>query len=217
MSSNSSIPAFYKNEIREDDIKKLKEIFGKMEKDRKAAGFLEPVDYEGLQLYDYPTIIKHPMDLGTCKTKLLNGDYKIFQELMDDLNLIWSNCRTYNQAGSEIVKCANDCDKKMRSLIEKQFKNSKPKAEGKAKDSKISDEDKNKLIDMIRQQSDESLTQIVKIILKANPDGIEDIDNDKLQIKVDLLTYKEFDLIKECIDKSQAENNTPNDAKIKSD
>ena len=136
---------------------------------------------------------------------------------MDDLNLIWSNCRTYNQAGSEIVKCANDCDKKMRSLIEKQFKNSKPKAEGKAKDSKISDEDKNKLIDMIRQQSDESLTQIVKIILKANPDGIEDIDNDKLQIKVDLLTYKEFDLIKECIDKSQAENNTPNDAKIKSD
>ena len=57
MSSNSSIPAFYKNEIREDDIKKLKEIFGKMEKDRKATGFLEHVDYESLQLFDYPTII----------------------------------------------------------------------------------------------------------------------------------------------------------------
>ena len=87
MSSNSSIPAFYKNEIREDDIKKLKEIFGKMEKDRKAAGFLEPVDYEGLQLYDYPTIIKHPMDLGTCKTKLLNGDYWKLSDY--DFDFLW--------------------------------------------------------------------------------------------------------------------------------
>ena len=133
------------------------------------------------------------------------------------MSLIWSNCRTYNQAGSDIVKCANDCEKKMRSLIEKQFKNSKPKIDIKTKDNKLSDEDKNKLIDMIRQQSDENLTQIVKIILKANPDGIEDIDNDKLQIKVDLLTYKEFDLIKEHIEKAVIENNTPNEAKIKSD
>ena len=70
---------------------------------------------------------------------------------------------------------------------------------------------------MVKQQSDEGLTQIVKIILKACPDGIEDIDNDKLQIKVDFLTYKEFDLIKEYIEKSNIENNAQNNDKDKSE
>lgn len=217
MSSNSSVPAFYKREISQDEIKKLKEIFGKMEKDKKALGFLEPVDYKGLQLFDYPTIIKHPMDLGTCKKKLLNGEYKIFQELMDDLNLIWENCRTYNLPESDIVKCANDCEKKMRLLIDKQFKNLKPKVETIKKDDKLSTDDKQKLIDMVRQQSDECLTQIVKIILKSCPEGIEDIDNDKLQIKVDFLTYKEYELIKEYIEKINIENNAQNNEKEKSD
>ena len=217
MSSNSSVPAFYKREISQDEIKKLKEIFGKMEKDKKALGFLEPVDYKGLQLFDYPTIIKHPMDLGTCKKKLLNGEYKIFQELMDDLNLIWENCRTYNLPESDIVKCANDCEKKMRLLIDKQFKNLKPKVETIKKDDKLSTDDKQKLIDMVRQQSDECLTQIVKIILKTCPEGIEDIDNDKLQIKVDFLTYKEYELIKEYIEKINIENKTQNNEKEKSD
>ena len=217
MSSNSSVPAFYKREISHDEIKKLKEIFGKMEKDKKALGFLEPVDYKGLQLFDYPTIIKHPMDLGTCKKKLLNGEYKIFQELMDDLNLIWENCRTYNLPESDIVKCANDCEKKMRLLIDKQFKNLKPKVETIKKDDKLSTDDKQKLIDMVRQQSDECLTQIVKIILKTCPEGIEDIDNDKLQIKVDFLTYKEYELIKEYIEKINIENNAQNNEKEKSD
>ena len=206
MSLTPSGPAYYKNEITEDDTKKLEEIFNKILNDKNSSAFREPVDYEGLGLSDYPTIIKHPMDLGTCKNKLLNGEYKIFQELMDDLKLIWENCRLYNQVGSPIVKQANSLDKKMKSLIDKSFKNAKPKIENKS-DNKLSLADKNKLIDLIKQQSNESLTQIVKIILKACPEGIEDIDNDKLQIKVDFLTSKEFNLINEYIEKSNADNN----------
>ena len=121
MSSNSSKPAFYKNEITEEDIEILKDIFEKIEKDKNAFSFLEPVDYVALNLPDYPKIIKHPMDLGTCKNNLLNGKYKIFQEFMDDLHLIWENCRTYNQQKSEIVKCGNACEKKLRALIEKKW------------------------------------------------------------------------------------------------
>ena len=64
---------------------------------------------------------------------------------------------------------------------------------------------------MIKKQSNEGLTQIVKIILKSCPDGIEDIDNDKLQIKIDFLTYKEFNLIKEYVEKNSAENNVKNE------
>ena len=94
-----------------------------MEKDPQAVDFLYPVDYVALNILDYPKIITHPMDLGTVKKNLENGEYKLFQDFMSDINLIWKNCRTYNQPGSEIVKMANHCDKKIKQLIDKQFKN----------------------------------------------------------------------------------------------
>ena len=227
MSSSSNKPQpYYKNEITDEDIQKLEEIFSKIFSDKNSGPFQEPVDYEGLQLYDYPSIIKHPMDLGTCKDKLLKGEYKIFQEFMDDLNLIWENCRHYNQPNSQIVKQANSLDKKMKTLIDKQFKhknnkNNNNKSDNNSKSdnnnnnnnksqSQLSLEDKSKLIDIIKQQNNDGLTQIVKIILKACPEGIEDIDNDKLQIKIDFLTYKEFNLIVEYVEKTNAENNSQN-------
>ena len=211
MSSNSSKPEYYKNEITEEEVKKLEEILDKMINDKNAFDFKEPVDYETLGLLDYPTIIKHPMDLGTLKKNLLNGEYKIFQEFIDDANLIWENCRLYNQSGSAIVKKANNLDKKMRQLIDKHFKNVKPKVEPSKNKNLLSIADKTKLIDMIRQQSNEGLTQIVKIILKNCPEGIEDIDNDKLQIKIDFLSPVEFNLIKEYCEKTNSENKKSNE------
>lgn len=55
-----------------------------------------------LQLLDYPTIIKNPMDLGTVKKKLKSGKYKTATEFQDDIQLIWDNCKRYNQEGSVI-------------------------------------------------------------------------------------------------------------------
>jgi Bromodomain len=40
-----------------------------------AVPFREPVDWKSLGLYDYPQIIKHPMDLGTVKKKLKAKSY----------------------------------------------------------------------------------------------------------------------------------------------
>jgi transcriptional activator SPT7 len=45
---------------------------------------------------DYYNIIKHPMDIGTMMKKLKGFQYKSKKEFVDDLNLIWSNCLTYN-------------------------------------------------------------------------------------------------------------------------
>ena len=214
MSISKELPCL-KNQITKDDEEKILKIFKVLEDDCQAYAFLEPVNYVELNLLDYPTIIKHPMDLGTCKNKLLNGEYKIFQEFIDDVNLIWENCRTYNQNGSLIVKKANALDKKMRTLIDKQFKNAKAKVESTKSNNQLSAADKSKLIDIIRQQSNEGLTQIVKIILKNCPEGIEDIDNDKLQIKIDFLTNKEFNLINDYVEKTNAENNAQNSEKSK--
>jgi len=39
--------------------------------------FLQPVDWEALQLWDYPDIVEVPMDLGTVKKKLDEDGYKV--------------------------------------------------------------------------------------------------------------------------------------------
>ena len=209
-SATSKEPAYYKNEINEEEIKKLEKIFDTMEKDNQAFEFLNPVDWEGLQILDYPKIITHPMDLGTVKKNLLNGEYKIFQDFMSDINLIWKNCRTYNLPGSDIVKMANHCDKKIKQLIDKQFKNYQNKGgsnKNKNENSSLTLAEKTKLIESIREQPNEGLTQIVKIILKECPKGIEDIDSEKLQIKVDLLDKKTYDSINQYLEKNNSSSN----------
>ena len=210
MSSTTAIkePAYYKIELGEEEKKKLDKIFNLMENDPQAIDFLVPVDYVALNILDYPTIITHPMDLGTVKKKLENGEYKLFQDFMSDINLIWKNCKTYNKAGSEIVKMALHCEKKMKMLIDKQFKNYQNKTTNKkgSNNSNLSYEQKTKLIQNIRELNNETLTQIVKIILKDCPKGIEDIDTEKLQIKVDLIDHKTYESINQIIEKTKANN-----------
>ena len=48
----------------------------------------------------------------------------------------------------------------------------------------------------------------MKIILKECPKGIEDIDNEKLQIKIDLLDYKTYELIVQYLEKNNNGGNT---------
>ena len=54
----------------------------------------------GLELLDYTKIIKNPMDLGTVSEKLHSDQYRFIEEVLDDIQLIWDNCKTYNQNGS---------------------------------------------------------------------------------------------------------------------
>ena len=39
--------------------------------------FLQPVDWEGLELWDYPDIVEVPMDFGTIKKKVDEDGYKV--------------------------------------------------------------------------------------------------------------------------------------------
>ena len=59
--------------------------------------FRQPVDPERDRAPGYRTIIHHPMDLGTLKSKLENNEYRNSSEWSHDLILIWTNAITYNQ------------------------------------------------------------------------------------------------------------------------
>ena len=193
-------PAYYKIELGEEEKKKLDKIFETMENDGQAIDFLAPVDYIGLGIPDYPTIITNPMDLGTVKKNLDNGEYKIFQDFMNDINLIWKNCKTYNQPGSDIVKMANHCEKIFNKNLEKLFKNYKSKKIIRGDGEKLSSSDKVKFAEIIRTQNNETLQQIVKLILKEAPKAIDDSDSGKFMIKLGGIDYRVYDLIIKLIE-----------------
>jgi hypothetical protein len=66
---------------------------------------MAPVDWEDLELKDYPDVIKKPMDLGTLRTNVANGVYDSFDAVFADISIIWENCKVYNYS-TEVVKIA---------------------------------------------------------------------------------------------------------------
>lgn len=64
--------------------------------------FNEPVNAKQLGLHDYHDIIKHPMDLGTIKSRLAQNFYKSPMEFADDVRLTFRNAMTYNPKGQDV-------------------------------------------------------------------------------------------------------------------
>lgn len=50
---------------------------------------------------DYLKVVKSPLDLRTIEEERIY-QYRSIQELQNDLNLMFENCCTFNQAGSEL-------------------------------------------------------------------------------------------------------------------
>lgn len=59
------------------------------------------------------------MDLSTVKKKLKKDSYKKLVEVVNDINLIWSNCKLYNIDGSDIYNSAVFLQEKTNKLVNK--------------------------------------------------------------------------------------------------
>ncbi|KAA3464413.1 transcription factor GTE4-like [Gossypium australe] len=73
--------------------------------------FNSPVDVKGLGLHDYYSVIKHPMDLGTVKTRLGKNWYKSPREFAEDVRLTFQNAMTYNPKGQDVHVMAEQLSK----------------------------------------------------------------------------------------------------------
>lgn len=49
-----------------------------------------------LNIPDYPNIVKRPMDFLTIKTRLKEQRYMSITEFMEDMELVFYNCKLYN-------------------------------------------------------------------------------------------------------------------------
>jgi hypothetical protein len=84
-----------------------------------AAPFSEPVDWRAMELFDYPKIVKKPMDLGTVKRKLDRDQYVDIEECAQDIRLIWNNCKMYNADGSDFYLLASSLSKRFEDRYQK--------------------------------------------------------------------------------------------------
>jgi hypothetical protein len=51
---------------------------------------------------------QNPMDLGTIESKLEGGAYTSPAAVAEDVRLVWRNCRTFNEPGSDVYKSCDE-------------------------------------------------------------------------------------------------------------
>ncbi|XP_020229393.1 transcription factor GTE4 [Cajanus cajan] len=83
-------------------LKSCSSLLEKLMKHKHGWVFNSPVDVEGLGLHDYFSIITHPMDLGTVKSRLNKNWYKSPKEFAEDVRLTFRNAMTYNPKGQDV-------------------------------------------------------------------------------------------------------------------
>lgn len=87
-------------------MKRCSQILTRLMKHKGGMWFNSPVDVQGMGLHDYRLIIKHPMDLGTVRSKLKNGVYKTPLDFAEDIRLTFNNALIYNPEAHEVHKLA---------------------------------------------------------------------------------------------------------------
>ena len=107
--------------INKEIKSKLMKIISIIKKLKEAYEFLEPVDYVKYNIPDYLDVIKYPRNLSMIQFKLENDNYPTIQSFLNDVQLIWDNCYTYNPPNNYISKCAQFCEKKFKKEFEKNF------------------------------------------------------------------------------------------------
>jgi hypothetical protein len=167
------------------------------------------------------------MDLSSCKSNLKSNKYNSVDECLNDLKLIWYNCKIYNMEGSEIWKLANTMEKTSNKIIEKVFKSGikdnksginnsksvtnsiKTKDEESLRENYNNDEEQTEetkknslnlqekinLTEKVRKLSNEGLSAFVRLVQKECPNAFEDLDAEKVQVRVDFLdrdTYSQL-------------------------
>lgn len=93
----------------------LRRFLAQIQDHKQAWPFLKPVNKD--EVPDYYNVIEMPMDLSTMEEKLERDSYTAPKDLVNDLKLIFSNCKRYNDATTVYTKCAVKLEKYMWTLI----------------------------------------------------------------------------------------------------
>ena len=69
------------SEIKFEHKDQLKLLIAELRKEPNSAPFNDPVPWQAMGLWNYPHIVKKPMDLQTVKNNVQDDNYKTFEEV----------------------------------------------------------------------------------------------------------------------------------------
>jgi len=180
-----------------------------------AAPFREQVDWKGLGLYDYPQIVKKPMDLGQIKRKIEKEEYATLHDAAQDVRLVWENCKTYNADGSDFYLLAENFSKKFEDKYGKLLKEldvTNPELEsGSAKGGDVPEpslDDKKMFAKRLYKISKEDLGKVIIDLDSLCPQAItKNSAEDQVEINVDNISPEAFQKVMEFVSACVGEAN----------
>lgn len=102
---------FAKEKFPDADMQKCWLILGKLYYHYEVTDFLYPVTLDTFgddKAYEeYCGVVENPMDISTIMAKIRGQMYTSKYQFKRDVMLIFDNCREFNEAGTEIVHCAD--------------------------------------------------------------------------------------------------------------
>lgn len=104
-------PAVQANTSKAVLLKQCETLLNRLMQHQFGWVFNTPVDVVKLNIPDYFTVIKHPMDLGTVKSKITSGQYSSPMGFAADVRLTFSNAMTYNPPGNDVHVMAETLSK----------------------------------------------------------------------------------------------------------
>jgi len=170
--------------------KLVAQIYGKAD----AEPFRDPVDWKSIGLFDYPQVIKKPMDLGQVKKNIESEKYTSIHEAADDVRLIWNNCMTYNADGSDFYVLAKNFSKKFEDKFLKVLKEVNiPYPHSKNVITEPSLDEKRTFAKTLYKITKEELGKVIVDIEVKCPEALtKNISEDEVEINVDNLTAEAF-------------------------
>uniref|UniRef100_A0A915A1B2 Bromo domain-containing protein n=1 Tax=Parascaris univalens TaxID=6257 RepID=A0A915A1B2_PARUN len=85
-----------------------KDVLDPLTRHQHAWPFISPVDAVKLNIPDYHSVVKRPMDLNTIGKRLQNSYYFSAEECMHDFETIFANCYEYNRKEDDVwLMCKN--------------------------------------------------------------------------------------------------------------
>mmetsp|Transcript_25934 Transcript_25934/g.40713 ORF Transcript_25934/g.40713 Transcript_25934/m.40713 type:complete len:223 (+) Transcript_25934:132-800(+) len=179
-----------------------------------AEPFREPVDWKALGLFDYPQVVKKPMDLGLIKKKINENKYKSIHDAANDVRLIWKNCMTYNADGSDFYNLAQTMAKKFEEKFEKLCAQNEVAAGGgdgaggtaSAAPQEPTIEEKRAFAKSLYKIGKDDLGQVIMDLdVKCPKSLIKNSAEDEVEINVDLISPAAFAEVRDFVNEKVAE------------
>jgi BMFP domain-containing protein YqiC len=167
------------------------------------------------------------MDIGTIKKRLKTRHYRTLHEFISEVQLVWDNCKRYNEqstviATQEIHQQALFLEKQTKRYCSKfRVPLPHPSKITKSEEHILEDlknvtfEEKWKLTESVRKLGQPALEKIVEIVSQNCPEAAEKCDNEKVKIKLDLVSRETFSLLQNIIDEFTSENLPVKRGKVK--